>query len=133
MHKLWNHQFLNYCLRVKIDGHTKPQFFPKFLMQVSIRETHNRLVSDPNYGGLKDAIHAENNISISDSTLRSLLSPQCQHNTISCVVVNVIYLTKLYIHCYYHGVIFIFKAERSKLKLSKQKVWWKIKSHILNI
>ena len=87
----------NDCLKVNIDGHTRPQIFPKLLLQVSIREIHNSLVSDPEYGGLREAIDAENNIIISDSTLSSLLPPQlkkCQHNTRSCVVVNVVYLPK---------------------------------------
>ena len=34
---------------------TKPQLVPKLLLQESVRELHNSLVSDPNEGGLKDA------------------------------------------------------------------------------
>ena len=41
-----------------------------------VRELNNSLVSDPNYGGIKDARYEENNIIIIDSTLRSLLPPQ---------------------------------------------------------
>ena len=41
-----------------------------------VRELHNSLVSDPNYGGLKDYTDEENNIIISDSTLRTLLPSQ---------------------------------------------------------
>ena len=37
---------VNDGLKVKIDGHTEPQLVPKFLLQVSIRELHNNLVSD---------------------------------------------------------------------------------------
>ena len=44
--------------------------------QVSVRELHNSIVSDPNDGGLKDARDEDGNIIISDSTLRSLLPPQ---------------------------------------------------------
>ena len=66
----------NYCLKIHIYGHTRPQIVPKLLLQVSVRELHNSLGSDPEDGGIKEAIDAENNIIISDSTLRSLLSPQ---------------------------------------------------------
>ena len=43
---------------------------------MSVREQHNGLVSDPNYGGLKDARDENSKIIISDYTLRSLLPPQ---------------------------------------------------------
>ena len=43
---------------------------------MSIREIHNSLVSDPNDGGLKEARDEEDNIIISDYTLRTLLPPQ---------------------------------------------------------
>ena len=46
------------------------------LLQVSVRELHNSLVSDPNDGGLKDARYEDGKIIISDSTLRSLFPPQ---------------------------------------------------------
>ena len=55
---------------------TLDQIFPKLLVQVSVREIHNRLVSDPVNGGLKEAIDADNNIIISDSTSCSILPPQ---------------------------------------------------------
>ena len=44
---------VNDDLKVKIDGHTEPQLVPKLLLQVSVRELHNNLVSDTIYGGLK--------------------------------------------------------------------------------
>ena len=66
----------NYCLKVQLDDQTEPQLVPKLLLQVSIRELHNSLVSDPNDGGLKDARDEDGKIIISDSTLRSLLPPQ---------------------------------------------------------
>ena len=66
----------SYCLKVNIDGHNEPQLFSKLLLQVSVRKIYNSLVSDPVYGGLKEAIDAENNIIFSDSTLRSSLPPQ---------------------------------------------------------
>ena len=45
----------NDCLKVLLDDQTEPQLFPKLLLQVSVRELHNILVSDPNGGGLKNA------------------------------------------------------------------------------
>ena len=69
---------VNNCLKVKIDCPTEPQLVPKLLLQVSIRELHNSLVSDTDNGGLKEARDAENNIIISDSALRSLLPPPFQ-------------------------------------------------------
>ena len=66
----------NDFLKVMCDDHTETQLVPKFLLQVSIRELYNILVSDPDDGGLKDARDEENNIIISDSTFCSLLPPQ---------------------------------------------------------
>ena len=59
-----------------LDDQTETQLVPKLLLQVSVRELHNILVSDPNDGGLKDAWDEYGKIIISDSTLRSLLPPQ---------------------------------------------------------
>ena len=91
-----------------LDDKKEPQLFPNFLLQVSVRELHNSLVSDPNDGGIKDASDEDGNIIIIDYTLCSLLPPQfkkCLHVIILCVVVNVAFLLKVYIlHCY-HGVI----------------------------
>ena len=50
------------------------QLVPKLLLQVSITELHNRLVSNPNDGGIKYARDKDDNILISDSTLCSLLT-----------------------------------------------------------
>ena len=66
----------NYCLKVKIDGHTELQLVPKLLFRVSVRELHNNLLSATIYGGIKEARYAENNIIIIDYTLSSLLPPQ---------------------------------------------------------
>ena len=44
---------VNDCLKVKIDGHTEPQLVPNILLQVSVRELHNDLVSATIDGGLK--------------------------------------------------------------------------------
>ena len=91
----------NACLKVMFYDNTAPQLVPNFLLQLSVIELHNILVSDPNDGGLKEARDDENNIIISDSTLRSLLPPQLKKNPLDtrpCVVVNVAFLIKIYIH-----------------------------------
>ena len=67
---------VNDCLKVKFHGYTEPQLLPKLLLQVSVREIHNNLVSATKDGGLKEAIDEDDNIVISDSKLRSLLPPQ---------------------------------------------------------
>ena len=97
---------VNDCLMVKIDGYTEPQPVPKLLLKVSVRELHNNIVSGKKYGGLKEARDEDDNIIISDSTLRSLLPPQlkkCRQDTRLCVVVNVAYIPKLCTYHYYHG------------------------------
>ena len=66
----------NDCTKVNIDGHTRPKIVTIVLLQISVRELHNILVSDPEDGGPKEARDIENNIIISDSTLCSLLPPQ---------------------------------------------------------
>ena len=92
----------------KLDDQTESQIVPKLLPQVSVREIHNSLVSDPNDGGLKDARDENSKIIISDSTLRSLLPPQLKkypHVKRLCVVVNFAFLLKVYMHHCYPGVI----------------------------
>ena len=76
------------CLKVMFDDQTEPQLVPKLLLQVSVGELHNSLVSDPNDGGLKDSRDEYGNIIISDSTLRSLLPPQLKQ-TSACYKVMV--------------------------------------------
>ena len=66
----------NDCLKVMLDDKTEPQLVPKLLLQMSVRELYNSVVSGPNDGGLKDARDEYSKIIISDSTLRSLLPPQ---------------------------------------------------------
>ena len=58
------------------DDQTKYQLFPKLILQVSVIELHNSLVSDPNDGGLKDSRDEDGKIITSDATLRSLFPPQ---------------------------------------------------------
>ena len=62
--------------KVIIKDQTEPQRVPIFLLQVSGRELYNSLISVPNDVGLKEVRYEENNIIISDSTLRTLLPPQ---------------------------------------------------------
>ena len=59
-----------------LDYQTEPQLVPKWLLQLYVGELHNRIVSDSNDRGLKDARDEDGKIRISDSTLRSLLPPQ---------------------------------------------------------
>ena len=66
----------NDCLKVKMDGYTKPQLVPKLLLRVSIGELHNNIVSATKYGGLKEARDEDDNIIISYYKLRSLLPHQ---------------------------------------------------------
>ena len=87
----------NYCRKVKIDGYTEPQLVPKLLLQVSVIELHNNLVSSTKYVGLKEAIGKDDNTIISDYKLRSLFLPQLKkyhQDTRLCVAVNVAYITK---------------------------------------
>ena len=89
---------------------------------MSLSDLHNNLVSDPNDGGLKDARDEDSKIIISDSTFFHschINSKKCMHVTRSCVVVNVAFLLKLYIHYCYLGVIGIWKKSRIKAKMIK--------------
>ena len=45
----------NDFLKVMFRDKREPQLVPKLLLQLSVRELHNSLVSDTNYGCLKDA------------------------------------------------------------------------------
>ena len=63
-------------LKVGIDGNNEPQLVPKFLLHVYFRELHKNIGSATIYGGLKEARYEDDNIIISDYTLRSLLPPQ---------------------------------------------------------
>ena len=107
---------------MKIDGYTEHQPVPKLLFQVSVREIHNNIASAKKDGGIKEARDEDDNIIISDSTLRSLLPcelKKCCQDTRLCVVVNVAYLPKVCIHHYYHCMIIIFKNSRISAKMLK--------------
>ena len=66
----------NNFLKVKIDGYTEPQLVPKFLLKVSVRELPKNIVGNAQNDGIKEARDEDDNITISDSTLLSLLPPQ---------------------------------------------------------
>ena len=66
----------NGFIKFSIGGHSEPQLVPKNLPQVSFWETNNSMVSHPEEGGLKEVRDADNIIIISDSMLRSIISPQ---------------------------------------------------------
>ena len=65
-----------------LDDQTEPKLVPKLLLQVSVIELNNSLVSDTNDGGLKDARDEDGNIIISEYTLRSLLPPQLKQMSV---------------------------------------------------
>ena len=58
------------------DDQKEPQLVPKLLLLMSVIELHTSLARGLNDGGLKYARYEDDNIIISDSTLRSLLPPQ---------------------------------------------------------
>ena len=69
-------------------------------------------------------------ILLSVITLRSILPSQlkkCYQDTRQCVVVNVLYMSKVYIHHHYHGVNGIKKKSRIKAKMLKTEVMGKNK------
>ena len=91
-----------------LDYQSETQLVKKLLIQLSVRELHNTLVSDPNYGDIEDSRDEDGKINISDSTLCSLFPPQLikfLHVTRSCVVFDVAFLLRVYIHHCYPGVI----------------------------
>ena len=69
------------------NDQTEPQLVQKHLLLLPVREIHNILVSDPNYGALKDARDEDDNIIISYSTLLSLLPPQLKYTSAQYKVV----------------------------------------------
>ena len=100
-HQVVQSPISNDSLIFMFDDQTEPQLVPKLLLQVSVRELHNSLISYINYGGIKHSRDEDDNIIISYSKLRLLLSPQfkkCLHFTRSCVDLNVAFLLKLYIN-----------------------------------
>ena len=77
----------NGCIKVSIDGHSEPQLVPKLLLQFYIQELHNIIVIPPEEGLRKDSRDADNNIIISDSTIRTILPPQIKKVSVRYKVV----------------------------------------------
>ena len=71
----------NDFLNLSIGDQMEPQLVPKLLLHVSTIELHNIMLSPPEEGGLKEARNEHNNIIISDSTLRNILTPQLNKMT----------------------------------------------------
>ena len=91
-----------------LDDQTEPQLVPKFLLQVSVRELHNSLVSDPNDGDIKYSRDEYYNIIISASIFFSLLSQQLKQMSASYKFMggfNVSFMIKVCIHRCYPVVI----------------------------
>ena len=74
-------QISSYCLKLSIDGQAEKQLVPKLLLQVSARKLNNIMVSPPEEGGFTEAIDADNNIIIIDSSLCNILPPQMNKMT----------------------------------------------------
>ena len=55
---------------MSIDVQTEKQVIHKLLLQVSVGKTHNRMVSPPEEGVLKEAQEKESNIIISNYLLQ---------------------------------------------------------------
>ena len=66
----------NDCLKLSIDCQVEPQLVPKLLLQISVREIHNSIVSPQEEVGLKEARDVYNNNTIHDSTLHNILPQQ---------------------------------------------------------
>ena len=79
--KVVQYPIANDCLKISIEGHSEPHVVPKLLLQVSVRELRNIMVSPPEEDLLSKAIDVDNNIIISYSTLRSF--PQTQLKKVS--------------------------------------------------
>ena len=91
---------INDCLKVNIYGHTRPPVVPQLLLTVFSRKFHNRLVIDPehwwNQRGkrCREQYHYQKfYIVLNISTPTN----KCQHNKRSCVLVNFVYLPRVYI------------------------------------
>ena len=104
---------------MKIDGQTRPQTVTTLLLQVPIQKLHNILVIEPENGVIKYARDAENNIIISDYTLRSLFKPQQKK---SSTIQGHRWLWMLYIRQNYIFLITImaWSAFKKKLKYQSQ-------------
>ena len=71
----------NDLLKLSIEGQAETQLFLNSLFKVLERELQNIMASIQEDCGLKEARYADNNIIISDSTLRNILLPQLNNMT----------------------------------------------------
>ena len=110
---------------------TPDQKFPKLLQQVSVRELHNSLVSDPENVWIEEARDAENNIIISDSTLRELFPPQLKQMSSHykvicgcecCISSKTIHSPLLSWHDWYYIYIYIYISKTIKKGLVKNQI-----------
>ena len=69
----------NCCIYASFYGIPKKQLMPKVSLRVYVQEIHNSMLSPQEEGGLKYSRYADNNIIISDSTLRHILPPQLKN------------------------------------------------------
>ena len=126
-------RIVNGCLKVKIDCYTEPQLVPKFLLQVSVRKLHNNLVRSTKDGGLKEKRDEDDNITISDSTLRSLLPTQFKKKSSGykfmcgcecCIFTKIMHSSLLtWCDCY-------LKNSKISAKMLKTEVLGKKKLHV---
>ena len=79
--KMFQSPRANDCIKITVDGQTTPKLVPKVLLQVSVRELNNSMVSPIEEGGLKEARDKDDNIIISDTNLRNILPPQVKKMT----------------------------------------------------
>ena len=63
----------NDCVKLFIDVQVEPQLVTKLLLKVLVRELNNITVSPTEEDVINDAIYTDNNIIISDSSLRKNL------------------------------------------------------------
>ena len=82
------------------------KWFQNCYFRCPFRELHNSLVSDPNYGGLKEAGMKKivSLLLIINDGCCCHRNKKIQHDTRSCVVVDVAFMIKLYTHHCYPGV-----------------------------
>ena len=71
----------NDCIKLYIDGQADTQLVPKRLLQLSVRELHNRTAIPLEEVVLKEEIYSENNTTIIDSSLRNILPLQLKKMT----------------------------------------------------
>ena len=71
----------NICLKLSINGQVEPWFVPKILLQVSVIDLHNSMLITQEERVLKESRDVDNNIIISNLTLRKILPPQLNKMT----------------------------------------------------